>query len=51
MNYRSVGKNSIIPNSPKEVGNLKRLCIRVTAQLGMKGEITLNSLVKRNRGK
>lgn len=51
MNYRSVGKNSIIQNTPKETSTLKRLYVRVTAQPGMKGEITLNSLVKRNRGK
>ena len=51
MNYRSVGKNSIIQNSPKEVSNLKRLYVRVNAQPGMVAEITLNSLIKSNRGK
>ena len=51
MNYRSVGKNSIIQNTPKETSTLKRLYVRVSSQPGMVAEISLDSLVKRNRGK
>ena len=51
MNFRSSGNNATLQNYTKDLSSLRRLYVRITAKPGIKAEVTLESVEKRNNGK